>query len=201
MSKIYNHYENDLDRAWYNSSNVLYSECDDIDGGLKQVRVTFSSGKTYWYKNVDVNDYLLFREDVSQGKALSKFIKKYECERLEDKNVDDIINALNECQNQKESLSADELISQMEDIKVLIRDMQMKFQKVTLTDGEMAYLMKINNDIIENLTITKFTDSAINFLNLMQLWENNYLQYSEDLKDGRVTIDEVYKKIRKELVR
>jgi hypothetical protein len=35
----------------------------------------------------------------------------------------------------------------------------------------------------------------------MQLWENNYLQYSEDLKDGRVTIDEVYKKIRKELVR
>lgn len=201
MSKIYNHYENDLDRAWYNSSNVLYSECDDIDGGLKQVRVTFSSGKTYWYKNVDVNDYLLFREDVSQGKALSKFIKKYECERLEDKNVDDIINALNECQNQKESLSADELISQMEDIKVLIRDMQMKFQKVTLTDGEMAYLMKINNDIIESLTITKFTDSAINFLNLMQLWENNYLQYSEDLKDGRVTIDEVYKKIRKELVR
>ena len=29
MSKIYNVYENKLDRTWYQSSNILYSECDD----------------------------------------------------------------------------------------------------------------------------------------------------------------------------
>ena len=43
MSKIYNLYENDLDRTWYDSSNVLYSECDDVTDGLKVLRVTFKN--------------------------------------------------------------------------------------------------------------------------------------------------------------
>ena len=99
MSKIYNHYEKDLDRTWYDSSNVVYSECDDVTDGLKVLRVTFKNGRTYQYKNVDVNDYLLFRENESQGKALNKFIKQYAAERIEDKNVDDLKKTLDELMN------------------------------------------------------------------------------------------------------
>ena len=80
-------YENNVDRAWYNSSNVLYSECDDKENELKNVKVIFNNGGTYLYKNVKVNDYLLFRESSSQGKALNRFLKQYECEKLEKSDV------------------------------------------------------------------------------------------------------------------
>ena len=96
MSKIYNLYENDMDRAWYDSSNVIYSECDDVTDGLKVLRVTFKNGSTYQYKDVNVNDYLLFRENESQGKALNKFIKQYAFEKLDDKDVDELKEKLEE---------------------------------------------------------------------------------------------------------
>ena len=99
MSKIYNLYENDLDKAWYDSSNVVYSECDDVTDGLKVLRVTFKNGSTYQYKDVDVNDYLMFRENESQGKALNKFIKKYATERIDDKNVDELKETLDQLIN------------------------------------------------------------------------------------------------------
>lgn len=94
MSKIYNLYENEVDKTWYDSSNIVYSECDDVDG-LKVVRVTFKNGRTYKYSNVNVNDYLLFRESVSQGKALNKYIKQYANERIGDLDVDDLMIELN----------------------------------------------------------------------------------------------------------
>jgi hypothetical protein len=94
MAKIHNIYENDLDRTWYKSSNVKYSECDDIDNSLKVVRVVFNNGSQYQYKDVDVNDYLRFREADSNGKAFNQFIKKYEFEKLENVDVDKIDKAL-----------------------------------------------------------------------------------------------------------
>lgn len=94
MSKIYNLYTNDVDKSWYDSSNVLYSECDDNEGQLKTVRVTFTNGRTYQYENVKVNDYLLFREDVSQGKALNRILKQYDTKRIEDIDVEGIKNEL-----------------------------------------------------------------------------------------------------------
>lgn len=92
MSKILNYYNNKthIDKVWYDSSNVLYSECDDIENDYKNVMVTFNNGSTYEYKQVNVNDYMMFREDISQGKAINKFIKKYECEKLENKNIENI---------------------------------------------------------------------------------------------------------------
>lgn len=94
MSKIINYYNNNLDKCWYNSSNVLYSECDDNENELKTLRVVFKNGKTYEYKNVNVNDYLLFREDISQGKALNRIIKKYDCNLISPLNIDEINNEL-----------------------------------------------------------------------------------------------------------
>ena len=94
MAKIFNYYSNNVDRTWYNSSNIIYTECLDNEDELKTLRVVFSNGTQYEYKDVNVNDYLLLREDASQGKALNRIIKnsKYPYEKL--MNVD--LNELND---------------------------------------------------------------------------------------------------------
>ena len=92
MSKIWGYYADKLDRTWYNSSNIKFSECEDNKDELKTLKVVFNNGTQYQYNEVDVNDYLLFREDLSQGKALNKFIKAkgYEYEKIEDANIESI---------------------------------------------------------------------------------------------------------------
>ena len=52
--------EKKLDRLWYDSSNVFYSECEDGDSAKKVLRVVFKNGATYQYSDVDVNDYVMF---------------------------------------------------------------------------------------------------------------------------------------------
>lgn len=101
--------EKKLDRAWYKSSNIVYSECDDNLNELKTLRVVFKNGATYQYKKVDVNDYLMFMHgglDGSNGKALNKFIKpKYEFEKLEDTNLTKLNESLeNLIKERKEKL-------------------------------------------------------------------------------------------------
>lgn len=88
---IFRYYDKNksLDKAWYSSSNVFYSECDDTESNLKTVRVSFKNGATYEYYDVDVNDYVMFLHgglDGSSGKALNKYIKKYDYRRIEDKD-------------------------------------------------------------------------------------------------------------------
>ena len=109
-------YNNDklLDRVWYDSSNIAYSECDDNVNALKTLRVTFRNGATYQYEEVDVNDYVLFVHgglDNSNGKALNKYIKpKYKCTRIEDRDVEKLkeeLEILLEERNKKENLSED----------------------------------------------------------------------------------------------
>ena len=58
---------------------------------MKTLKVVFSNGTQYEYYGVDVNDYLLFRDDLSQGKAFSKYIKSkgYEYKKID--NVDTTI--------------------------------------------------------------------------------------------------------------
>ncbi len=96
MAKKFNIYCNGVDKTWYNSSNVIYSECIDHDNKPKTLKVVFSNGTQYEYKNVDVRDYLLLRESDSQGKALNRLIKekKYEYEKLENANLDEINDEL-----------------------------------------------------------------------------------------------------------
>lgn len=91
---IYRNYNDKLrlDKAWYDSSNIVYSECDDTKDELKTLRVVFKNGACYEYKNIEVQDYVMFMRgglDGSNGKALNNFIKKnkYEYERLEDANL------------------------------------------------------------------------------------------------------------------
>ena len=102
MSKIFNVYSKnndgvDQDKVWFQSSNVKYSECLDKDNELKTLKVVFNNGTQYEYKGVRVQDYLLFREDASQGKALNKYIKAngYEYEKLENADLDALESELN----------------------------------------------------------------------------------------------------------
>lgn len=92
MSKLFNYYVNDVDYTWYNSSNIKYSECIDKDGELKTLNIVFSNGTQYQYVGLTVQDYLLFRDSDSQGKALNKYIKAkgYEFKKLDDANLDEI---------------------------------------------------------------------------------------------------------------
>lgn len=96
MSKIYNYYANKVDKTWYQSSNIKYSECVDNENAYKTLKIVFSNGTQYQYNDVDVRDYLMFREDASQGQALNKYIKKrgYEYQKLEDADLSSIENEL-----------------------------------------------------------------------------------------------------------
>lgn len=89
MSRIFGFYANDVEKSWYDSSNVRYSECDDHDNDLKTLRVVFKNGTQYEYKKVNVQDFLFFSRALSQGKALNQYIKAkgYEYEKLEDANM------------------------------------------------------------------------------------------------------------------
>ena len=84
-----------LDKAWYESSNIIYSECDDNENDLKTLRVVFKNGSCYEYYKITVQDYLMFMHgglDGSNGKALNSFIKqkKYEYKKIEDANLENI---------------------------------------------------------------------------------------------------------------
>ena len=97
MSKIWNVYSKnkdgiDSDRVWFQSSNIRYCECLDKDNDLKTLRVVFNNGTQYEYKNVNVKDYLFFRDGASQGKSLNQYIKgnNYEFTKLDNANIENI---------------------------------------------------------------------------------------------------------------
>lgn len=92
MSKICTIYKDSVDKAWFASSNIVYSECIDKKDELKEVNVVFKNGTEYTYLDVAVQDYLMFREDVSQGKALNKFLKKYDYVKHEEKRDLELLN-------------------------------------------------------------------------------------------------------------
>jgi hypothetical protein len=92
MAKKFNVYCNGVDKAWYDSSNIAYTECIDHDNKPKTLKVVFTNGTQYQYNDVNVNDYLLLREAPSQGKALNRLIKekKYEYKKLENADLEAI---------------------------------------------------------------------------------------------------------------
>ena len=49
MAKLLNVYSNNVDKAWYRSSNVLFSECIDNEDKFKTLKVVFSNGRQYQY--------------------------------------------------------------------------------------------------------------------------------------------------------
>lgn len=85
------------EKAWFDSSNVFYSEfIEDDNKNEGDLYVTFKNGATYKYKNVQIApDYVMFKHgglEGSHGKALNVHIKpKYEFEKMENKNIDELL--------------------------------------------------------------------------------------------------------------
>lgn len=95
---IYNKYTNLRDHTWYDSSNVVYSECIDTDKPEKTLKIVYKQGRTYLYRDVNVDDYILFKNAESNGKAFNQYIKKYECVRLPDTPLEELDKKMKEFQ-------------------------------------------------------------------------------------------------------
>lgn len=112
--KTYNP-ETHLEKVWYDSTNIFYSECDDTPNALKTLRITFKNGQQYEYHDVDVHDYLMFRSggiDGSVGKAFYKFIRnKYEFKKLANNDLEKLMEELN-------SLLEDDILKKKEQEKI-----------------------------------------------------------------------------------
>lgn len=87
----------DSDKTWYDSSNIVYSECLDYDGTLKTLSVVFKNGTQYEYNDVPVQDYLFFRDSQSQGKALNEYIKNknYPYKKIEPMDIEELNEEFN----------------------------------------------------------------------------------------------------------
>jgi hypothetical protein len=48
----------------------------------------FKGGRTYVYRNVDADDYIMFKTAESNGQEFNKRIKKYDAVRIEDTNME-----------------------------------------------------------------------------------------------------------------
>lgn len=86
---IYNRYVNQEDHVWYDSSNIAYSKCYDTQNSkFKTLKIVFKGGRTYVYRNVDADDYIMFKTAESNGQEFNKRIKKYDAVRIEDTNME-----------------------------------------------------------------------------------------------------------------
>ena len=120
---VYNHYTNQRDYTWYDSSNIIYSECIDTKGEKKNLKIIFKEGRQYLYKDVDVNDYLMFKNAQSNGKAFNDHIRKYKAIRLADADI-------HELEDKKKSMMETE-------------------DTVTKATSNLSYKISINNDTRE----------------------------------------------------
>lgn len=100
-----------IDRVWYQSSNIVFTECLDNPDSLKTLTVTFKNNRRYRYDDVDVNDYVMFMHgglDGSNGKAFSKYIvSKYKGVKIEDASSDYVQLLLEKYQKKEENTEAE----------------------------------------------------------------------------------------------
>lgn len=151
MSIIISNYKDKLDKCWYDSSNVLYSQCVDNDNDFKDLQVVFKDGRTYLYSGVNVNDYILFKTDISQGKALNKYIlKKYKGVRLSDTSLDE----LNE--------EKEKLLEQRKDGSNKETDANPLYHIITY-DKEQKIELYLNNKVVYASSL-----SSINLLDVLK---------------------------------
>ena len=140
MSKICNFYQDNVDKTWYKSTNIKYSECIDNTDELKTLKVVFANGSQYQYDDVDVRHYMLFRESESQGKALNMYIKSagFPYKKLEDADLVKI-------DEEYELLTGDNLIIENEgSCKIKSPRGEVLYEKDTALDGDtLSTVMEI----------------------------------------------------------
>lgn len=106
MSKIYSKYIANCEHVWYDSSNIVYSVCFD-EGALKSLKIVFKGGRSYLYTDVDPMDYVFFRDSESNGKVFNTHIKRYNCLKQDDVNVDTLNELMKTYQQSEKSINLD----------------------------------------------------------------------------------------------
>lgn len=155
---VYNKYLNSRDNTWYDSSNVVYSECIDTSDKFKTLKIVFKQGRTYLYKNVEVEDYIMFRNAESNGSAFSKYIKKYDFVRLPDTDLEEL-------EKKKQSL-------------------QEENKPIEETFSNLVYKLNFNPDSKELQLL--FNDTIIyegveDNINIMKLFKSMSINYNLDI--------------------
>lgn len=177
MAIVYNKYVDNKDYTWYDSSNVLYSLCYNTTEQGKTVKIVFKNGRTYIYKNVDVNDYIAFRSSESTGKAVNQYIvKKYEGVRLPDTDLDKL-----------ESLKQE-----------LIEDNKITSQAFT----NLAYHLSVNEEtgdfalFLNNKPIYRGVEGQVSIMNLLKCMgiaysiDDEYVKEEENVDENELKKEE-----------
>jgi len=86
ISKIYNE-ETKIEKCIYDSTNVLASFYDENTQDMtlifyKPKNIATGLGDSYSYKKVSPVDYVWFRNQDSQGSILHSYIKKLDCQYI-----------------------------------------------------------------------------------------------------------------------
>lgn len=139
--------ESRIEECFYESSNVFYSACYDKLDDLKQLTIVFKNGQQYVYNDIEVQDYIMFRDSQSQGSALNKFITikpngkaKYSYKRLSPVDLDEYKTRLNEWLN-------NEITDEKEPENI---ESQPARDNVVLEINSKTYSIKVGDVTIQN---------------------------------------------------
>lgn len=160
---VYNKYLDNQDYTWYNSSNVIFSKCyDNPDSSSKTLKIVFKNGRTYIYKDVDINDYLTFKTAQSNGQSVNtSIIKKYKGVRISDTDVDKLTKLKDDFIESEKNISE----TQMKDL----------VYKVDYDEKNSEFILKIGDKVIYHGNENK--------VSLFSLFKSMNIAYSLNVVD------------------
>lgn len=159
---VYNKYINARDCTWYDSSNVIYSECMDTSEQFKTVKVVFKQGRTYLYKKVHINDYILFKNATSNGTALNEYIKKYECVRIADTDLDKLEQTKQEyIEGKKQSDEAFSNLLYKIDYNMETDEIRLSLNNTTIYEGIENQLSMLK--LLKSMSVVYALNTSNNF--------------------------------------
>lgn len=161
----YNRYIDSRDCTWYDSSNIIYSECLDSDSDVKSLKIVFKQGRTYLYKDVSVEDYIMFRNAESNGKAFVQYIKKYKFVRLPDTSLDELDKKKKEYQEEVDEIEQ--------------KNIALSYELVMNPETKDVKLLLNGNVIFEGV------EDKINIMKLLKSMSINYKYTEAQEDDGR----------------
>jgi len=160
---VYNKYLDNQDYTWYDSSNVIFSKCyDNPDSSSKTLKIVFKNGRTYIYKDVDINDYLTFKTAQSNGQSVNtSIIKKYKGVRISDTDVDKLTKLKDDFIESEKNISE----TQMKDL----------VYKVDYDEKNSEFTLKIGDKVIYHGNENK--------VSLFSLFKSMNIAYSLNVVD------------------
>ena len=150
-------YINNVEHIWYESSNLVYSACYNGARQEKTLKVVFKNGRTYVYKDVDVNDYMAYtRTYSSNGSAFNTYIvKKYKGVRVSDTDA-----------------------TKLEELRKMFLDEDKKIEEAL---SPLSYVLEINDNtgefrlVLDGKPIYEGVEGQVSIVNLLS---SIHIQYT-----------------------